>query len=187
MGAVTEPQTASPSLAEWRAERDAKIRTCFDAGMLLVEASRTTGISRDNIAAWAMRNDVFWPTYIRPLRGVDVQDLPPLPPLVASDLCPSACRQLWVSILTDQWNAIFGGHIGVGADQRRREAMSWFTSRDFACVCTLAGVDPAYVTKRFRRELALPVSGDSDAHDQRAQKIRRRVQIQVQNHRAVAS
>ena len=49
------------------------------------------------------------------------------------------------------------------------------------------GVDPAYVTKRFRRELALPVSGDSDVHDQRAQKIRRRVQIQVQNHRAVAS
>jgi hypothetical protein len=175
---VAEPQTAPQSdpqtLAEWRAERDARIRACFDKGMLLVEASRATGISRDNIAAWSMRNDVFWPTYVRPLRGVSVDDMPPLPPLVAADLCPSACRQLWASVLTDQWNAVFGNHIGDGADQRKRDAVSWFASRDFACVCTLAGVDSAYVLMRYRRALAQ--FADAVAGDQQTHLYRRRVQ-----------
>lgn len=81
-----------------------------------------------------------------------------------------ACRQVWLSVLSQVMRDLFapsGNNEPVyrGATGRallRREAESWIGSRDFYRVCALAGLDGTKVEARVRARLAEQAAGDFD-------------------------
>lgn len=125
------------------------VQRCFAARMTATEAARVCQSSAAVLEGWARARGLFWAVRVLP-SIVAESDLPPLPPLVARDVCAVACRTLWATLLADQWNLAFGAHCGATDAKDRAAARDWFGTRDCATVCALAGVEPAFVARRFK-------------------------------------
>ncbi|TRD16944.1 hypothetical protein [Palleronia caenipelagi] len=69
-------------------------------------------------------------------------------------LCPIACRNLWIKILADFWDASFnpkGFRVSQGQHVEREAVLRWFGTDDFGEVCMLAGFDPVAILQSWRR------------------------------------
>ena len=67
----------------------------------------------------------------------------------------TACRNLWVAMLDEQRKLAFiaaPNSYARGVDIRA--ARAWFGTRDYYCVCALAGIDAEYLLAGFRRRLS---------------------------------
>lgn len=78
------------------------------------------------------------------------------PPIEAlgdeEEICPSACRALWIGVLNQQFELI-ARPTASDRDHEIRKARIWFGSEDFHMVCALAGLDSQWVMVNVRHRL----------------------------------
>ena len=65
-------------------------------------------------------------------------------------------RRLWAAVLANEIVVALRGRDSLRAGGTPDAAERWLGSADFAEVCVLAGVDPEWVERETRRQLALP-------------------------------
>ena len=72
---------------------------------------------------------------------------------------PSRERMLWTAVLGEQLNLALREKdpMNLGDDPAR--ARRWIGSASFRDVCHLASIDPEWVLRKYRQQLALPVDG----------------------------
>ena len=66
-------------------------------------------------------------------------------------------RCLWLAVLADQVNLACRERDTMGLKGDPEGAKRWIGSADFRVVCHLGGIDPAYVERKVREELAKPL------------------------------
>jgi hypothetical protein len=70
----------------------------------------------------------------------------------AEEICPSACRALWLGVLNQQFE-LLARPSSADKDHEIRKARLWFGSKDFHMVCALAGLDSHWVLVNVRLRL----------------------------------
>ena len=114
-------------------------------GMTMAQAMKARRCSAHAAWKWAQDRGLSWasPDFAVPA-NIEAE----------TDVDPRACRTLWAAVLMNEWACVFTPRAIMDDEHDRARAKKWFGGKDFQMVCTLAGVEPEFIMRRFKDAVA---------------------------------